>query len=220
MEREPSAVSTRAITDHAGVTAPTLYHHFGDKDSLLETSAEDHFTKAVQEHRAHASQAPITAIENAWDMIVDYGRAYPQLFDRLFGATHRGQPGVPIAEHLFVPPLTELAQNGAFVAPMEAAKRSLLAANIGAALMVMATPEDEVATDISRSSREGILRSFLKENEGSEEEWSTYVSAAVALSSALKTAEKKTDSTPPQLSGEEYALFLQWLERLAANPQH
>ena len=28
-------VSTRAICDAAGVTAPTLYHHFGDKDGLL-----------------------------------------------------------------------------------------------------------------------------------------------------------------------------------------
>ena|ERR1700731_4855215 len=28
-------VSTRAVCDAAGVTAPTLYHHFGDKDGLL-----------------------------------------------------------------------------------------------------------------------------------------------------------------------------------------
>src|SRR5256714_15586469 len=28
-------ISTRATCDAAGVTAPTLYHHFGDKEGLL-----------------------------------------------------------------------------------------------------------------------------------------------------------------------------------------
>jgi AcrR family transcriptional regulator len=30
-ERGPEGTSTRAICEAAGVTQPTLYHHFGDK---------------------------------------------------------------------------------------------------------------------------------------------------------------------------------------------
>ena len=33
-------VSTRAVADAAGVTAPTLYHHFGDKEGLLSAVVE------------------------------------------------------------------------------------------------------------------------------------------------------------------------------------
>ena len=34
-----SAVSTRAVCDRAGVQAPTLYHHFGSKQGLIDAVA-------------------------------------------------------------------------------------------------------------------------------------------------------------------------------------
>jgi AcrR family transcriptional regulator len=34
-DSDGAPVSTRQITEMAGVTAPTLYHHFGDKEGLL-----------------------------------------------------------------------------------------------------------------------------------------------------------------------------------------
>jgi AcrR family transcriptional regulator len=37
LEREgPDGVTTRAVCDAANVKAPTLYHHFGDKNGLLD----------------------------------------------------------------------------------------------------------------------------------------------------------------------------------------
>ena len=35
-EAQGGEVSTRAICDRAGVQAPTLYHHFGSKQGLLD----------------------------------------------------------------------------------------------------------------------------------------------------------------------------------------
>ena len=41
----PDAVTTRAVCDAANVGAPTLYHHYGDKNGLLDalvTGLEEH----------------------------------------------------------------------------------------------------------------------------------------------------------------------------------
>ncbi len=213
IEQVPSAVSTRAITDRAAVTAPTLYHHFGDKDSLLEEAAVKHFAQTVADHASTPAESPLGALAQAWDALVDYGRSYPQLFDRLFGTTYKTQPGLKQAEALYLPALTELAQSGALTASVEASKRSLLAANVGAAILAIGASEEEGGLAASRSSREILLRSFVSGDAHDATPCPSYVSAAVALSAALQASETS------RLTPAEYALFLQWLDRLASAPQ-
>ena len=48
-------VSTRAICDAAGVTAPTLYHHFGDKDGLLAAVVDFGWAAFLETKRAVAA---------------------------------------------------------------------------------------------------------------------------------------------------------------------
>src|ERR1039458_1877956 len=47
-EREPS---TRELYEAAGVTPPTLYHHFGTKDGLLEAVVEEAFSSYLERKR-------------------------------------------------------------------------------------------------------------------------------------------------------------------------
>ena len=44
-----SPVSTRQITKLAGVTAPTLYHHFGDKEGLFDAVVAAGFERLLAE---------------------------------------------------------------------------------------------------------------------------------------------------------------------------
>ena len=48
------AVSTRQITQLAGVTAPTLYHHFGDKEGLFDAVVAAGFEEYVAGERDFA----------------------------------------------------------------------------------------------------------------------------------------------------------------------
>ena len=48
-------VSTRAICDAASVTAPTLYHHFGDKDGLLAAVVDFGWAAFLETKRAVAA---------------------------------------------------------------------------------------------------------------------------------------------------------------------
>ena len=49
-----AAVSTRQITQLAGVTAPTLYHHFGDKEGLFDAVVAAGFEEYVAGERDFA----------------------------------------------------------------------------------------------------------------------------------------------------------------------
>ena len=210
-EQDAASVSTRAITDRAEVTAPTLYHHFGGKDALLEAAAAEHFAAYAERHSSSASCPPRLALEQAWDAVVAYGRRHPQLFELLFGATRTRRAGVEIAERLSEQPMSALARLGGLAVSPEAAQRSFLAANIGAALMLIADPEEGEELAVSRASRDGILRSLLTETGWTAEDGQkSLVSAAIALNATLQSAN------PQQLSEPEFALFLQWLDRLAA----
>src|SRR2546427_11908533 len=48
-------VSTRAICDAPGVTAPALYHYFGDKESLLRAVVELCWTSFLETKRTAAA---------------------------------------------------------------------------------------------------------------------------------------------------------------------
>src|ERR1700735_1643845 len=110
-------VSTRAICDAAGVTAPTLYHHFGDKDGLLAAVVDfgwaafletklavaavvhDHVADDVRaggdNHLEFARENP-NFYKLMWSPAVAAGsgavrEAYQMLYDRVGGGAGRGQ---------------------------------------------------------------------------------------------------------------------------------
>ncbi|GAA1346765.1 TetR/AcrR family transcriptional regulator [Falsarthrobacter nasiphocae] len=216
-EHDEASVSTRAITDRAGVTAPTLYHHFGDRDSLLEAAASAHFEAVVAREESRSARTPVRGLEAAWDALLSYGVAYPQFFELLFGATRTGRTGLDLAERLVGRHFADLAACGGLAVAPEAAARSFLAANIGAALMLLADPGEGEDLAVSRASRDGILRSLLTSGGWQVDDGpAPYVSAAIALNATLQAAN------PQQLSEPEFALFLQWLDRLStpAVPGH
>src|SRR5580704_8076507 len=64
--------STRAVLDIAKVSAPTLYHHFGNADALLSAAMDEAFSQFLQNKQAAKKlTAPVTALGEGWDA---YGR--------------------------------------------------------------------------------------------------------------------------------------------------
>src|SRR5690349_21138312 len=71
-----AGLSIRELCARAGVTPPTIYHHFGDKGALVDRVVADCFAEfdAALARRA-APVDPVDALAWAFERYVDYGAA-------------------------------------------------------------------------------------------------------------------------------------------------
>lgn len=70
---DQEAVSIRAVADRVGVTPPSIYMHFADKNELIFAVCEQHFTDLD-----HAVQRAAAGIEDPLQALKARGRAYVQ----------------------------------------------------------------------------------------------------------------------------------------------
>ena len=80
-----AGLSIREVCARAGVTPPTLYHHFGDKAALVDRIVEDCFTEFDQEAAKRTPPAdPVEALRWAADEYLRYGVAHPTHYRLMF----------------------------------------------------------------------------------------------------------------------------------------
>ncbi|WP_433874699.1 TetR/AcrR family transcriptional regulator [Sinomonas atrocyanea] len=217
-------VSTRQITELARVTAPTLYHHFGDKDGLMEAVVARGFEEFVQsEGSIERSDVPIQDVKRLWDVHVQFGVTHAQLYMLMFGTSGPTRRPVVVteAERLLERELNRLAASGQLAVPPLEAARAILAANVGVTLMLIsdASEAPDATNPLSTQTRDAVLRSVLTDPSILDAPTAgaaaaaggqpSYVAAAIALNATLQS------SHPDQLSGTEMKLFLEWLHRLS-----
>jgi AcrR family transcriptional regulator len=204
-------VSTRAICERAGVQAPTLYHHFGSKQGLIDAVIRHGFEQYLEPEPADASIDPIDAIREGWDRHVQFGLDHPGFYALLYGTVERGRPCAITA-----PALTRLtrlldaaARGGRLrVAPEEAAAQ-LLAANVGVTLSLIAQPKDDPDRSLSERVRDAVLAAVCVRPDGRTpiRPGSPRAAAAVVL---VATLDDHSGLTPG-----ETALLRELLQRLA-----
>jgi len=204
-EAKGGNVSTRAICDRAGVQAPTLYHHFGSKQGLLDAVVNYGFTQYVSEHTADVA-VPVQALRAGWDSHVRYGLEHPGFYVLLHGQI---EPAVPCtltarAEAMLLDRLVEVARSGRLLVPPADAAREIVAANVGVTLSLIARPFDERDSAMSARVREAVIGSLVTDEgvrDGSVGALAVALSAALAEGSALSPAET--------------TLLREWLDRLS-----
>ncbi|WP_309124003.1 TetR/AcrR family transcriptional regulator [Arthrobacter sp.] len=212
-------VSTRQITQLAGVSAPTLYHHFGDKEGLFDAVVSAGFEEYVAGERDFApSGQPLEDIRRMWDNHVQFGLNQPELYLVMFGNIRpESRPAIVAdAEALMEEMLNKAAAAGQLsVQPREAA-RSILAANVGVTLMLIAEPVVDRNLDLSTMTRDAMIYAVssdqAEQNGGGDSGRSSVVVAAIALNAALQASHSD------QLSSSELKLFLEWLHRISTSP--
>jgi AcrR family transcriptional regulator len=78
-------LSIREVCHRAGVKAPTVYHHFGDKQTLVDRVVDDCFSSF---DRAFADRPlpgdPVEALRFGLDRYVEYGVAHPVHYQLMF----------------------------------------------------------------------------------------------------------------------------------------
>ncbi|MDQ0754852.1 TetR/AcrR family transcriptional regulator [Arthrobacter sp. B3I4] len=212
-----AAVSTRQITQLAGVTAPTLYHHFGDKEGLFDAVVAAGFEEYVAGERDFApSGQPLEDIRRMWDQHVQFGLKQPELYLVMFGNIRpESRPAVVAdAEALMEEMLNKAAVAGQLAVPPKEAARSILAANVGVTLMLITEKAPERNLELSTMTRDAMIFAVSTEQAREAEPdsgKSPVVVAAIALNAALQASHSD------QLSSSELKLFLEWLHRISTS---
>jgi AcrR family transcriptional regulator len=198
-------VSTRAVCAEAGVGAPTLYHHFGDKDGLLDAVVAYGFERYLEEKRSLPSTGdPVEDLRRGWDAHVEFGLAHPAFYALMYGVGRRvaaSEDAYRILLHI----TEQVARAGRLRVPVKTAAAMMHAASVGVTLKLISGYEQD--PDLSPRTREAILAAVAT---GETEERPSSVSAmAIALTSALQ------GRTPHTLTEAETAMLREWLTRVA-----
>ncbi|MGF0118175.1 TetR/AcrR family transcriptional regulator [Promicromonospora sp. Marseille-Q5078] len=204
-QREPS---TRELYEAAGVAAPTLYHHFGDKDGLLQVVAEDAFTAYLERKRAVPRSGDLLVdFAAGWDMHIGFGVEHPVLYalmhDREEGRSTRA---AQIAEEELRRGLERLADAGLLRMDVDEAAAMTTAMAIGCVTQLRHSGGSATGP-LARSMR----RALLSELTGPSAEPADAAQAARLLLAGLGSAAELF--TPA-----EEALLRQWMRVLTERP--
>jgi AcrR family transcriptional regulator len=141
-----AAVTTRAVCQVAGVTAPTLYHHFGDKDGLLRAVVAQGVTTFMTKKRANRQTADARAdLKRGWDGWMAFALQRPKLFHLMIENT-RSDPSTNQEAFALMRAIVErLGNEGRLTTHVGTAARTIWAAASGVLnLFMLGTPAAEI----------------------------------------------------------------------------
>jgi AcrR family transcriptional regulator len=198
-------VSTRAVCAAAGVGAPTLYHHFGDKDGLLDAVVAYGFERYLEEKRAQPSTGdPVEDLRRGWDAHVEFGLARPAFYALMYGVGRRAAASEE-AYKILLFRTEQVARAGRLRVPVKTAAEMVHAASVGVTLQLISGAEQD--PDLSPRTRDAILAAVATGEP--ERPPSSVSSMAIALISALE------NRVPHTLTEAETTLLREWLTRVA-----
>lgn len=201
-DREPS---TRALYEAAGVGAPTLYHHFGDKDGLLEAVVERAFASYLE----RKSEVPRTGdlladFAAGWDMHVGFGVANPLLYTLMYSRDEgRHTRAAATAGAKLRQGLERLAETGLLRPSVEEAVAMTTAMAIGCVTQLNRSGMP-ATSPLARSMRNALLAQLT----GQSADCDDADQAARVLLARLGSASELFTTA-------ETALLRQWLVSLA-----
>jgi AcrR family transcriptional regulator len=214
-----ATVTSRAVSEAAGVQPPTIYRHFGDMQGLLDVVARESIAFHVRDQasRAHTND-PVEDLRRGWDLYVEFGLSHPDAFAWLYTAPSNPDSvavidaGVALLEGL----VTRIAEAGRLRFDVRHATDLMHAAGTGVVISLVATAPGDRDPRLSESMREAMLSTISiparadapdPSPDGAPTDERVAVHA-VALRALLIDG-------PGVLSGAERQLLNDWLDRLA-----
>ena len=216
---ESADASTRAVCDAAGVTAPTLYHYFGDKDGLLTAVVDFGWAAFLQTKRTVAAvvhEHIADDVRAGWDNHLQFARENPNFYKLMWTpAIAANSAALREAYQMLYERLKLGAARGQLRMSAETAARTVMAATTGAALSLISQPDlfgdDTFATQL----REAVIASITVPQAATPAAKRHVPAAepALATTAAMLSSKLAAEDTP--LTHPERALMQQWLTMLA-----
>ena len=166
-EESEETFSTRAVLAIAKVSAPTLYHHFGNAEGILSAALAEAFSQFLHGKKAAKKSAdPITALVEGWDDYVRFAAARPRLYATMLSRVLQGGH-IPAAEQAFdllLEQLRAVDAQGRLAMKVEAAADRMWASASAASLLHVTArfrnvppPGKAVLNDLRDSALKTIL---------------------------------------------------------------
>lgn len=224
-------VSTRAVCEAAGVGAPALYRHFGDKEGLLSAVVDHGYEKYLTTKRSRRPGTdPIQDLRDGWDTHTDFALRNPNLYRLMNSPAMRTPPAAALESHrILTADLRRAAEQGKLRLAPELAAQMIMSANVGVSLMLVSRPTTFTDETLSRRIRDAVHAVVFTaeamgpettsaddeqaraEEAGAEEAGAEEVLPVTATHlAALLRRTPRPDFTPG-----ESALLGEWLDRLS-----
>ncbi|TRO62344.1 TetR/AcrR family transcriptional regulator [Streptomyces sp. IB201691-2A2] len=233
-------VSTRAVCEAAGVGAPALYRHFGDKEGLLSAVVDHGWDRYLATKRDRAPGTdPVQDLRDGWDTHVEFALHNPNLYRLMNSPAMRTPPAAALESHrILTADLQRAAEHGKLRLAPELAAQIIMSANVGVALMLVSRPATFTDVSVSRRVRDAVHTMVFTPDVMASPGTGTGTGtgtpgtpAAEASGTAEAADESRLPATAarlnallrqapaPVLSPAEDALLTEWLNRLSNAPR-
>lgn len=201
------AATTRAVAAAASVQAPTIYRLFGDKNGLIDATAEYAMAKYVA---AKSAKPPhrnaLEELRIGWNEHVAFGLSQPGLFaiisgDQRFETSPAAQAGAAVLRLR----IRRIAQQGLLRVSEERAVALMQAVGVGVIKRLLEQPESERDLGLSELARETVVAAISGKSRASAS------TGVTGLALALKASLGAVDV----LSAGERLLLEELLTRIA-----
>lgn len=168
-ERGYEAFSIRRLTERCGYTAPSIYHHFGDKLGLIDAVLEEHFAELlgllIEAAPAPASD-PLDTIRARTLAFARFALGNPTPYRIL--TTRRDPAAKPLqaaedARGLLEQPWRQLIEQGRLAAAhIDLAQQSCFALVHGIVSLLLSRPDLDWSAAILEESLDALLRGWVR----------------------------------------------------------
>ncbi len=174
-ERGLRGTSTRAICEAAGITAPTLYHHFGTKGALFEAVVAEGFARFLEGKRESiAGDDPVENLRRGFDQYVAFAVSNPSLYAVIFDRANAEKlpKGAEEAYRMLTHLLSEAEKERGLRVRTALAAQAVWAAAHGVSSLLISRPGFGWDEALVATTREAVLDGVvagLREPRGAEE---------------------------------------------------
>jgi AcrR family transcriptional regulator len=156
-------VSIRDVCQAAGITAPTVYHHFGDKRALLEAVAAEGFERYLETKLDRTpSDDPLVDLRHGWDDHVGFGLEHPAFYRLMYGTPNADKPpSAQKARLMLLDIVQRLGEAGRLRMPPEQAATMIHTGAVGTALALIASPKSPATAGLVERMREAVFAAVL-----------------------------------------------------------
>jgi AcrR family transcriptional regulator len=159
-ERGLGGTSTRAICEAAGITAPTLYHHFGTKDVLFEAVVAEGLARFLKGKRgAIAGHDPVENVRRGFDQYVAFAVSNPSLYAVIFDRANAEKlpKGAEEAYGMLTHLLSETEKERGLRVGTELAAQAVWAAAHGVSSLLVSRPGFGWDDALVATAREAVI---------------------------------------------------------------
>lgn len=159
----PEGVTTRAVCAIASVKAPTLYHHFGDKNGLLDALVARGVTAFLARKRAMPDTEDAAAdLIAGWDDFIAFALERPRLFRLMVQRLGDNPQVIEAAMATTDQRLARLAEAGRLRTEIAFARRAMLALSNGVTSLCAHGASDLEVQEVGRFLLQATLGALLR----------------------------------------------------------